>query len=173
MFKTVLGQLPPVSLKPKTPWFNEEIRQVKRRRRKAEKKWLKSKDVKDYDDYKAIRNEALSLMNQARHVYYNECINENSSDQKKLFGITKSLLCIKKSTPNVPPHIDKGIFVNELGSFFEQKIKKICDNIQAYLTDESNRIAINSSCLEGDYSCLEGNYSSFEGWVVDEYNWGF
>ena len=135
-----------VSVKPKTPWFNEGIRQVKRRRRKAEKKWLKSRDQKDYDDYKAIRNEALSLMNQARHEHYNECITVNSTDQKKLFGITKSFLNMKKSTPSVPPHIDTGNFVNDLGSFFEQKVLKISDSIKTCLADESNVIARNTPC---------------------------
>ena len=70
-----------VSLRPKTPWYNEEIRQVKRKRRKAERK---SGDINDHDNYKSIRNTTLSIMNHARQEYYNECISENSSDQKKV-----------------------------------------------------------------------------------------
>ena len=56
---------------------------------------MKSGDINDHDIYKSIRNTTLSVMNHARQEYYNECISENSSDQKKLFQITKSLLNMK------------------------------------------------------------------------------
>ena len=55
-------------------------------------------------------------MNHARQEY-NACISENSSDQKKLFQITKSLLNMKKSTLDIPPHIDTETFVNDLGQW--------------------------------------------------------
>ena len=132
------------------PWYNEEIRQVKRKRRKAEKKWMKSGDINYHDIYKSIRNTTLSLMNHARQEYYNECISENSSDQKKLFQITKSLLNMKKSTLDIPPHIDTKTFVNDLGTYFEQKIVKICDNIQSNLgkIPDTGRLQSHSSCTE-------------------------
>ena len=139
-----------VSLRPKMPWYNEEIRQVKRKRRKAEKKWMKSGDINDHDIYKSIRNTTLSLMNHARQEYYNDCISENSFDQKKLFQITKSLLNMKKSTLDIPPHIDTETFVNDLGTYFEQKIVKNCDNIQSNLgkIPDTGRLQSHSSCTE-------------------------
>ena len=77
--------------------------------------------------------------------YYNGCIIENASDQKKLFHIAKSLLNMKKSTLDLPPHIDTENFVNELGTYFEQKIVKMCDDIQSKLAD---RIPNQLSCIE-------------------------
>ena len=67
-------------------------------------------------------------MNKARTTYYSDCVADNSSNQRKLFNITKSLLNMTKSHLVVPPRIDNHDFVNGLGDFFEQKVVKIhCD----------------------------------------------
>ena len=42
--------------------------------------------------FKAKRNYVIHLMNEARCTYYKEFIDENSSDQSKLFRASKSLL---------------------------------------------------------------------------------
>ena len=52
-------------------------------------------------------------------------IMENSSNQRSLFNVTKSLLNMTKLHPVIPPHIDKRTFVNDLGNFFCDKIVRI------------------------------------------------
>ena len=63
-------------------------------------------------------------MNNARQEYYTVSFHESSTDQKKLMNLTKSLLNMKKSIVELPPHIDTKTFVNDLGSCFDQKIMK-------------------------------------------------
>ena len=74
-------------VRPRVPWFNEEIREVKRERRRAEKKWRKTKSAVDLTIFKAKRNAVVSLMNKARKEFYTNFIEENSCDQRKLLRL--------------------------------------------------------------------------------------
>lgn len=100
------------------PWFTDDIRMEKKKRRKAEKKWRKSQSVSDHNAFKLARNKMLFVMNNARTKYYTDCITDNSSNQRKLFDVTKSLLNMTKSDSVIPPSVDNHDFVNGLGDFF-------------------------------------------------------
>ena len=115
------------------PWFTDQVRTEKKKRRKAEKRWLKTKSVQDYQYYKTARNVTLFVMNKARRTYYSEMINENSDNQKRLFNVTKFLLNMSKQYPTIPPTVDKCKFANNLGTFFQDKILKIHCDIQSSL----------------------------------------
>ena len=78
--------------RPRVPWFSQEIREAKRQRRKAEKKWRKSRLESDLIAFKAKRNFTTRLMSKARREFYSNFIDENSGDQKKLFRPCKSAL---------------------------------------------------------------------------------
>ena len=68
-------------------------------------------------------------------------INENSSDQKRLFNVTKSLLNMSKQHPVIPPTVDKCEFANNLGTFFQDKILKIHCDIQSSLDSSTETVA--------------------------------
>lgn len=55
--------------RPRVPWFTDEIREAKRQRRKAEKKWRASKLDVDLVVFKRKRNAATKLMNRARQEF--------------------------------------------------------------------------------------------------------
>ena len=71
--------------------------QAKRNRRKAERRWRASGLPSDLVVFKAKRNLTLHLMNEARRTYYTQFIDDNSSDQSKLFRASKSLLNLQPS----------------------------------------------------------------------------
>ena len=60
--------------RPRVPWFSEEIREAKRERRKAEKRWRKSRLDSDLAVFKAKRNATTRLMNKARWEFYSNFI---------------------------------------------------------------------------------------------------
>ena len=66
------------------PWFNHEIKDAIKARRRVERKWRYSKSAKDLSVFKKKKNHAIYLMNQARSDYYTNHIQRNSSDQRKL-----------------------------------------------------------------------------------------
>ena len=73
--------------RPRVPWFSpdQEIREAKRQRRKAEKRWTKSRLESDLAAFKVKRNFTTRPMNKVRREFYSNFIDENSGDQKKLF----------------------------------------------------------------------------------------
>jgi len=74
------------------PWFNDEIKEARRQRRKAERRWRRTALVGDLRAFKDLRNKANNLMNDARRVFYRDLTEENSGDQRKLFSVAKRLL---------------------------------------------------------------------------------
>ena len=113
-----------VSTRPRPLWFNEDIIQARRDRRKAERRWRASGLQADLVVFKAKRNYVIHLMNEARCTYYKEFIDENSSDQSKLFRASKSLLNLQ-ADKSLPPHTDASVLANEMGEYFIHKIVAI------------------------------------------------
>ena len=107
--------------RPVVPWYNEDIDQAKRARRKAERKWRRTRLPSDFEDYKKKRNYATNLMNKARQEFYTHFVEENSSNQKKLFNATNKLLSERKQL-RFPEHINKTVLVNDIGRYFVRKI---------------------------------------------------
>ena len=75
-------------------------------RRNAEKTWRATRLPVDLAAFKKRRNRVGNLMKEARRVYYNQFIEDNSKDQRRLFAASKSLLNMKKdrSLPHIPFH---------------------------------------------------------------------
>ena len=113
-----------VSTRPRPSWFNEDIIQARKDRRKAERRWRASGLQADLVVFKAKRNYVIHLMNEARCTYYKEFIDENSSDQSKLFRASKSLLNLQ-ADKSLPPHTDASVLANEMGEYFIHKIVAI------------------------------------------------
>ena len=78
--------------RPRVPWYNADIDNAKRIRRKAKRRWRKTKLLSDLIIFKSKKNHVTYLMNQGRQVFYTKFIYENSVDQGKLFRATKRLL---------------------------------------------------------------------------------
>ena len=129
-----------VVVRPRVPWFNEEIREAKRERRRAEKKWRKTKNSVDLTIFKVKRNAVVSLMNKARKEFYTNFIEENSYDQRKLFKASKSLLNCKPCNA-IPSDIDEKQFAEDIRKFFVQKVLDIrnrLDNIHSSCEHETS-----------------------------------
>ena len=112
-----------INFRPLAAWFNEDIRNAKRLRRNAEKTWRATRLPVDLAAFKKERNRVVNLMNEARRVYYNQFIEDNSTDKRRLFAASKSLLNIKKDRSL--PHI--------LFQFFIAKITNIRSKLDGIL----------------------------------------
>ena len=60
--------------RPHVPWFNDEIKEVKRKRNKAERKWRRSKSTIDLDNFKRSRNAVNHILFKARKHFYSDLI---------------------------------------------------------------------------------------------------
>ena len=119
------------------PWFNDEIVKARRERRSAERKWRASRLNSDLAVFKTKRNFALHVMNESRRAYYKQYIDENSSDQGRLFRASKRLMNFHVDRA-LPPHSDARMLANEMGEYFVHKITAIRSALDADASDATS-----------------------------------
>ena len=103
-------------------------------RRKAEKELHLSNSTDDLTTYKSARNFANNLIKKARFDFYPNLIQENSSDQGKLFRVSKRLLN-QNSHVLFPPHFSKAMLANEMANFFVEKVSNIRAKLECTTED--------------------------------------
>ena len=81
-----------ITVRPRVPWFNNEIKEAKRLRRRNERIRRRTGLESDRVKFIKARNHANHIMEQARGDYYFNLINENYCDQRKLFKTTSALI---------------------------------------------------------------------------------
>ena len=74
-------------------------------------------------------------MNKVRRDYFSNLTAENSSNQRKLFRTTNSLL-FEPTDVSFPDHIPPDNLANNFGNYFVQKIERINDSLDALQSSE-------------------------------------
>ena len=133
-----------VVLRPKVPWLTDAILEEKRKKRKAEKRWLKSRIDKDWKDYKSARNSYSFLLYEARKAHHKVLVSENKENPKALFNIVKGLLNMSNKQPVMPCNVGRKTFVNNLGNYFLDKVQKFHDDIESKLS-KVNKLIIDET----------------------------
>ena len=77
--------------RPKVPWFNDDIKQLKRQRRRLEKRAVKTDLPGDWNNYHRVRNQYSAFLKYARVNYYSNQIDQYAGDPRKLFRVVNSL----------------------------------------------------------------------------------
>ena len=96
-----------VTIRPAAPRYNDEIKIEKKRRSQLERRWRASGLLSDRRRF----TEQCRLVNQllwsSRTRFYSKVVDENQSDQRKLFSIVDKLLH-RTSDVIYPPHTNAG-----------------------------------------------------------------
>ena len=105
--------------RPQVPWYSQEIAEAKRKRRKAEQTWRKTKSIGDLLLFKRLRNQ----INRAQRNFYVGFVKEQGGDQRKLFRATKALLMPKDEI--CFPNCHDAALENDIARYFHRKILNI------------------------------------------------
>ena len=116
-----------VTIKQNCPWYTNEIRTAKRRRRKLERQWRRSRLEAHKELLKTQRNEVKALTDAAKTQYYTGEVNK-ATNQKELFKTTNKLL-YKQKCSTLPTHTSKQDLAEKFATFFSDKIVKIRSNL--------------------------------------------
>ena len=92
-----------VTTRVRPPWFNNDVIEARRDRRKAERRWRAIRLPAELAAFKAKRNHTIFVMNEARRNYYKQFIEDNGDNQSKLFIASKRLLLNMQSDKTLPP----------------------------------------------------------------------
>ena len=69
-------------MRPHTPWFSEGIKTAKQERRRAERKWNKSKSTADREALKEKQRAFNDLCEVAKTEYYSNTVNRTQRNSK-------------------------------------------------------------------------------------------
>ena len=127
------------------PWYNEDIRNAKRKRRQLERRWRKNKSDENRNAYAEQRKHVSNLTHVQKTEYYSGIVLENSQNPRGLFKILDSML--HKSKKDVfPPDIPQESLATAFSNFFTNKVadirKDLGSNSIELETDISNRSSI-------------------------------
>ena len=106
-------------------WFDSEYKSARIERRRAEKKWRKSKLDTDQDNFHKRRAYCDKLAKSKKRLYFKEHFSKYSNSQKALFKFVDVFLDNTDSSRTLPPTEDIQQTVHQFNSFFTDKIDKI------------------------------------------------
>ncbi len=114
-----------VTVRPYTPWCNEDIENKKKReKRKAEANWTHTRIEIESHILCQKRNKVAHLIRKAKIEFYNQSNMEYSEQKKALFQVVNKLLH-KSRCSVLPTHTLEEYISNVISAFFENKINKI------------------------------------------------
>ncbi len=116
------------------PWFNNDIKVAKQLRRKLERKHKRTDSLSDSVAFKKQKNKVNFLLRDAQTNYFSNLIQQNGSNQKTLFRVSKTLFGQKKESP-LPSHDSVQALANDFSDFFITKIRNIMDYLDGLQPD--------------------------------------
>ena len=123
------------------PWFDREYSDLRKQRRKAEKKFQRTRLDADKKLYTALRTEAINNSFKKKKEYITKRIAENSS--KNLYSVVNQLVDKKKEM--VLPESESDLeLAKNFQKFFHEKIEKI----RASFGPSAIDTVVNDSCPE-------------------------
>ena len=134
--------------RPQVLWYNADIAEAKRRRRKAEQRWRKTKLPEDLETFKRLKNHVTFISTKARRNFYADFMRENGGDQGRLFKATRALL-LPKNDLCFPEYVDSATLANDIGRFFYRKIINIRTDLDAAAMEAQGRVQ-HDAVFDGD-----------------------
>lgn len=115
-------QVKTVSIRPDAPWFTDDIQEAKRRRRRAERRSIKSGLFVDRELYRRECESYYECIFNAKSAYLKDLI--KNADTKELFRLVKTLSTPTQSSP-LPDHSSDSELANRFATFFREKVAKV------------------------------------------------
>ena len=109
-------------------WFDEELRDFRRRRRKAERKFRKTPTVANKQMYMTLCKDMTKLVKSKRKGHCTSSIKNAKGDSKALYSKIGSLL--GKQSKILPQSVDDETLAEEFKQHFTTKIGKIRKDIE-------------------------------------------
>ncbi len=128
-----------IVVRPNTQWHSDELRNVKKDVRRAEKKWRKSKLICDRKNFVQTRNRLNRLRVHEKKNYLMTKIKEKKdTNSKSFFKEINGLLVRSDPSENIPSSNSKHVLSEKFADFFNDKIDKIRCELDSHVDVTSN-----------------------------------
>ena len=123
-----------IKVVPNSPWFDSEYKDLRKLRRRAEKKYKRTKDPIDKENFLKLRKTTTVMAFNKKREHCTRKIEECQST-KALFGCVKELVDSKKQ-PVLPTHDSKFELATNFNHYFKNKI---CDIRKAFPLQQNEK----------------------------------
>ena len=113
-----------ITVRPAAPWYTEEIKTEKRKRRRLERQWCVTRSVSDRENFDGQCHSVNNMLSSSRLNYYSRLVTENQCDLRKLFSTFSKLLHQHPET-RFPQHESTASLAHEFIAFSDNKIRRI------------------------------------------------
>jgi len=113
--------------RPSAPWMNNNVKETKRRKRAAEKKWLKTKLDSTKLVYQQAKQTYKAAIVTAKRDYFDQKFSAVETS-KEFFRLSHSLLGRTTESP-LPSSVDASDLPDKFGNYFLDKISAIRDDL--------------------------------------------
>lgn len=120
------------------PWFDNEYKITRQRRRKAEKKYKRSGLEQDKTNFINLRKETTTLASNKKRDYFAEKIEQSNGNTKSLFNCLNILVDSKLETV-LPSHDTPLQLAENFKNYFRDKIRNIRESFVTINDDECHR----------------------------------
>ena len=121
-----------ITIRPKTPWYNNEMSDAKQQFRREERRWRETWLVVRRDIFTTLRNLCKNQLVTAKSAYHCQEIQESARDVKAMYRVTNNIMG-RKLTPTLPEnngsHAD---LAERFLVYFFDKIAKIRRSLNYY-----------------------------------------
>ena len=107
-----------------SPWFDSNVREARKKRRLAERRWRRLKTTELRVRYFQAKNEVNRLIRATKKKYYNTKIMEAGPNTKKLYSFFNNLLG-KVESKKLPEGFPDQRLSQRFADYFEEKINNI------------------------------------------------
>ena len=111
-----------IKIVPDSPWFDNDYKEKRKERRKAEKRYRKSKKKEDHDKFTTLRKQTTDLAYAKKKEYLTRKLNEGNS--KTMYSVVNKLLDKKQDRVLPDAKSDKEL-ADAFVKYFSEKITKI------------------------------------------------
>ena len=124
-----------VNLRLKQPWYDNEMKELKRKVCRHEKKWLTYKLDSLWTTYKKVRNSYYGKLNAKKRTVLQTKIEDCTKDSCKLHALVQNPTS-KKVEQEWPEHTSKEDMAEDFTSYFQGKMKRL----ESYLKISPNTL---------------------------------
>eukprot|EP00112_Aurelia_sp_Birch-Aquarium-sp1_P014365 Seg3097.1 transcript_id=Seg3097.1/GoldUCD/mRNA.D3Y31 product="putative RNA-directed DNA polymerase from transposon X-element" pseudo=true protein_id=Seg3097.1/GoldUCD/D3Y31 len=122
-----------ITLRNKHQGYTNEIREEKRKRRRLERRWRRTMQPVDRENFVKQKEKFRKILEDADTEFYSSLVLENSGNSQKLFKALNKIIK-KRDEVVLPQHHSILQLADEFIEFFTDKIAKIQDEIDKNLT---------------------------------------
>lgn len=112
--------------KPKARWLNDDIRRLKKLRGKALSAYKRTRSEENWNEYKRLRNQTLSMIRLAKKTHLQQVCTENNP--RKTWTTLRDLNIRSNKINSIPGELSNPEDINQYFSPFFQNVSNLCDD---------------------------------------------